>query len=386
MIRFKSAMTTGYLSWYKDLEVKLYGSTEDHVLLSSAVNEPTAMLQRHLQQFQQQQLSKQLGISNAWGHPALIKSIAARYGVAEQRVATTNGVSNGIYLLCRALLSKDDHVVIESPVYEPLIAAADIVGARITYIKRKSPEYYIDPDDLKRSIKPGTALLIISNLHNPSGALLTDDQLKALAQIAQQINPTVKIAVDEVYHDFTFGAQAPAATLDDCFISLNSLTKVYGLGCVHTGWILADRSIIEKVKRLQLLVEGSGAKLLEGFASFIIENLDEYWDRAVELVSNNRQILVQYLKPLVHDGILSGTIPAHGCIYFPKVANADDTQTLVKLLAEKYRVFVVPGHFFGEPKHVRMGFGAATEKLQSGLERLTGAVHALAEQPGHESP
>jgi aspartate/methionine/tyrosine aminotransferase len=371
-------MIANYLSWYKDLEVKLYGSTEDHVLLSSAVSEPTGMLQRHLQQFQHRQLSKQLGVSNAWGHPALIKSIAARYGLAEQRVATTNGASNGIYLLCRALLSSNAHVVIESPVYEPLIAAADIVGARISYIKRRPPEYLIDLDDLKSVIKPGTALLFISNLHNPSGALLTDDQLKALARAAQQINPTIKIAVDEVYHDFTFGAQAPAATLDDCFISLNSLTKVYGLGCVHTGWILADRSIIEKIRRLHLLVEGSGAKLLEGYASFIIENLDEYWNRAIELVSNNLQILVQYLKPLVNDGTLSGTIPEYGCIYFPRVAKVDDTQTLVKKLAEKYRVFVVPGHFFGEPKHIRIGFGEKTEKLRTNLERFTGAVYALA--------
>jgi aspartate/methionine/tyrosine aminotransferase len=371
-------MTTGYLAWYKDLEVKLYGSTVDHLLLSSAVSEPTGMLQKHLQQFQRRQLSKQLGVSNVWGHPALIKSIATRYNVAEQRVTTTNGVSNGIYLLCRALLSNNAHVVIESPVYEPLIAAADIVGARITHVTRRPPDYTIDLDDLKRVIKPDTALLFISNLHNPSGALLSNDQLKALARAAQQINPTIKIAVDEVYHDFTFGAQAPAATLDDCFISLNSLTKVYGLGCVHTGWILADRSVIEKIRRLQLLVEGSGAKLLEGFASFIIENLGEYWNRAIELVSNNRQILVQYLKPLVNDVILSGTIPEHGCIYFPRVAKVDDTQTLVKKLAEKYRVFVVPGHFFGEPKHIRMGFGEETEKLRSSLEKLTEAVYALA--------
>ncbi len=379
-------MTTGYLSWYKDLEVKLYGSTVDHLLLSSAVAEPTGMLQKHLQQFQQQQMSKQLGVSNAWGHPALIKSIAARYGVAEQRVATTNGVSNGIYLLCRALLSSNAHVVIESPVYEPLIAAANIVGARITHITRRPPEYVIDLDDLKGVIKPDTALLFISNLHNPSGAMLTDEQLKALARAARQINPTIKIAVDEVYHDFTFGFQAPAATLGDCFISLNSLTKVYGLGCVHTGWILAESSIIDKVKHIHLLVEGSGAKLLEGFASFIIENLDEYLVRAIGIVSDNRQILVQYLKPLWDDALLLGTIPEYGCIYFPKVAKVDDTQTLVKRLAEKYRVFVVPGHFFGEPKHIRIGYGEETEKLRTSLEKFTGAVYALAKQPAHDFP
>ncbi len=330
-----------------------------------------------MHKFQAKGVESYLDVSNAWGHPALIKSIANRYDVDEQRVATTNGASNGIYLLCRALLSKDDHVIIESPAYEPLVATADSVGSRITYWKRKPPEYLFDYDDLKRTVKPDTTLLIISNLHNPSGALPRDDQLKELACVAQQVNPTIKIAVDEVYHDFTSGTQMPAATLDDCFISLNSLTKVYGLGCVHTGWILAERAVIDKIKRVQLLVEGSGAKLLEGFVSFIIENLDEYLNRAVEIVSKNRRLLVQYLRPLLSDGILSSKIPKYGCTYFPRILGVNDSWMFIEKLAEQYQVYVVPGRFFGEPEHIRIGFGEKPEKLKTSLEKFTEAAYAL---------
>ena len=376
----ESAVTTGYLTWYKDLEVKLYGSTVDHVLLSSAVSEPTYLLRQHLQQYQEQHLPERLEVPNAWGHPALIKSIAVRYGVEEQRIATANGVSNGIYLLCRALLASNDHVVIESPVYDPLVAAVDIVGSRITYVTRKPPQYLIDPDDLRRAVRSDTALLLISNLHNPSGALLTDEQLMELASVAQRINPAIRIAVDEVYHDFAHGAQAPAATLGDCFISLNGLTKVYGLGCLHTGWILAEPSIIDKIKRVRLVVEGSGAKLLEGLASFIIENLDTYLDRAMKLVSVNRQVLSQFLSPIVKDGLLSGDIPRYGCIFFPEVTRRNDTGTLSRELAEKHLVHVVPGDFFGSPGHIRIGFGGHTEKLQTSLEKLAHGLYLLIKQ------
>jgi len=372
-------MITNYLSWYKDLEVKLQGRADTHLFLSSAVYEPTDILAKHLHWFHETELITNLDVSNAWGHPALIESIAVRYGIDAQKVLTTNGVSNAIYLLCRALLSANAHVVVESPTYEPLLSGADIVGSKIACLKRRPPNYPIDLDDLKRAVRSDTTLLFISNLHNPSGELLRDDSLRELAREAQLISPNIKIVVDEVYHDFVFGSQMPAATLNDCFISLNSLTKVYGLGCVHCGWILAAPTIIDKVRCLQLLVEGSGAKLLEGIASFIIRHSDEYLDRSARLVSHNRQLLFQYLKPLIHDGVLSGGVPEYGCMYFPRINGVKDIQKFTRRLAEKYRVYMTPGYFFGEPGHLRIGFGSESEQLRKGLERFTEAVYALVE-------
>jgi len=372
-------MITNYLSWYKDLEVKLQGRADTHLFLSSAVCEPTDILAEHLRKFHKTELRANLDVSNAWGHPALIESIAIRYGIDAQKVITTNGVSNAIYLLCRALLSANAHVVVESPAYEPLLVGADVVSSEITRLKRRPSDYPIYLDDLKRAVRPDTTLLFISNLHNPSGELLRDDSLRELAREAQRISPNIKIVVDEVYHDFVFGSQMPAATLNDCFISLNSLSKVHGLGCVHCGWILAEPAIIDKVRRVQLLVEGSGAKLLEGIASFIIRHSDEYLDRSVRLVSHNRQLLFQHLTPLIGDGALSGGIPEYGCIYFPRINGVKDTKKFTRRLAEKYRVYMTPGYFFGEPGHLRIGFGSESEQLRKGLERFTEAVYALVE-------
>ncbi len=370
-------MIANYLPWYNDLEVKLQRSEDTHLFLSSAVCEPTDILTGHLRRFHETELRAHLDVSNAWGHPALIQSIADRYGVGTQRVLTTNGVSNAIYLLCRALLSANTHVVVESPTYEPLVSAADIVGSRIASLQRRPPGYQIDLNDLKRALRADTMLLLLSNLHNPSGQLLLDDSLKELAREAQSISPNIRIVVDEVYRDFVFDNRKPAATLDDCFISLNSLTKVYGLGCVHCGWILAEPAIIDRVRHLQLLVEGSGAKLLEGIASFIIRRLDEYLDRSAKLLSHNRRLLFQHLSPLIRDGVLSGGVPQYGSMYFPGLSNVSDTQTFAEKLAEKYRVYVVPGRFFGEPGHVRMGLGGESERLRKGLERFAEAAYAL---------
>lgn len=370
-------MIINFLRWYKDLEVKLQVSEDNCILISSAVCEPTDILRKHIYQFQQNGISTFLEISNAWGNPLLIESIAKRYNVDPQNVISTNGVSNAIYLLCQTLLSKGDQVVVESPVYEPLLASPDFLGSKITCLKRRPPDYLINLEDIKNTLNSKTKLIFITNLHNPTGTLLSNDYLMELAREAKTINPNINIVVDEIYHDFVYGRQVPAATLDDCFISLNSLTKVYGLGCVHCGWIIARPEIIEKVKQLQVLIEGSNSKLLEAISSIIVKNLDEYLDCSLRLVSKNRELLCEYLEPLIENEILSGKIPEYGCIYFPKTIGVSDTQTFTKILSDKYQVYVVPGKFFGEPGHIRIGFGEKTEKLKISLEKFTEAFLAL---------
>jgi aspartate/methionine/tyrosine aminotransferase len=370
-------MNINYLSWFKDLEVRLQNVPGAHFLMSSSVCEPTDVLKKHLDKFLQSDLSAILSVPNGWGYPALEENIARRYGVLSENVAATNGVSNAIYLLCRLLLSGGNHVVIESPAYEPLVASPDFIGCGISFLKRRPPDYSVDPDDLKAVVKPNTKLVILSNLHNPSSALLPDDLLVELAGEARKISSDIKIVVDEVYHDFVSRSVLPAATLDDCFISLNSLTKAYGLGSLHTGWIIAEPEIVKNIKRLQTLIEGSGAKLLEAFVSVIIANLDEYWERSASVMSENRKLLHNYLKPFFDSGIFTGRIPERGCIYFPRVNGVDNTDELVEDLAEKHSVYIVPGRFFGEPGSIRIGFGAESRKLEQSLGVFVRAVNSI---------
>jgi len=369
-------MNINYLSWFKDLETRLHGRTDLYILLSSSINEPTDLLLEHLKLFHGE-AKKRLDVPNLLNHPFLVNGIAKRYNVFPQDILVTHGVSNAIYLVCRALLSKNDHVVIESPVYEPIMATPDFIGSKITYLKRKLPEGKIDIDELKNIIKPATKLVLISNLHNPSGALLNEDNLKTIADAAREKNENIKILVDEIYQDFAYGEERPAATLDDCFISLNSLTKVYGLGVIHCGWVIADPEIIGKVQQVQVLAEGSGSRLLESFASFIMEDLDRYLDRSARIVSQNREILSQQVKPLLDRSILSGFVPRLGCIYFPKINGIEDTEMLTKKLAQEFRVYVTPGRFFGEPGHIRIGFGGESDNLNACLERFVEGVLSL---------
>ncbi len=370
-------MLTDYLQWYKDLELNLHGQSGVHRLFSSSVSEPRQLLERHLQEFSHRGMSAFEHLSSVWGHPAVAANVASRYDVDPRHVLITNGVSNAVYLLSRALLKTGSQVTVESPAYEPLVASPDLIGARIGRLRRSPPDYQIDPEEVTRFVNRATDLIIISNLHNPSGAFLSNETLTETLRRARAVNPRVMIVVDEVYHDFVGDRQAPAATLDEGFISLNSLTKVYGLGCLHCGWIMAQPDVIAEVRRLQMVVEGSYARLLEDIVAFVTARLDEYLDRARAIVERNRVVVLRHVRPFIESGLLGGDVPDKGCIYFPEVRTAMDGDVMVERLGQQFGVYVVPGRFFGDPGRVRLGFGGPSQDLPSALERFLEACRSL---------
>jgi len=369
-------MKIDYITWMKNLDQELFKKDDVYPLLSSAVYPPTDLLLEHLGLFPDE-AKERMDESYAYGLTRLIENIAARYGAKPENVYTTNGTSNGIYLVCHLLLDQNSQVVIESPVYEPLIAAPDFIGCKISYLKRRPPDYLIDLDELSQAIKRDTRLIILANPHNPSGTLLNDDYLLKIAETSKAKNKNIKILIDEIYHDFVPGQTKPAALLDDCFITLNSLTKVYGLGSIHCGWVIAEQEIIDKIKRLHVLIEGCGSRLLDSFTSLIIEKLDIYLNRSHKLIAENRKILTKIIQPLLNQGLIAGAIPPYGCIYFPKISYLTDAGSFTKELAHKYKVFVVSGHFFNEPGRIRMGFGDDSNRLRRNLHKFVETVSII---------
>ncbi len=366
-------MDDKYLHWMKELEIATTNRSDVHLLLASSVSQPNELLMADLKLFSEQ-IDTRIPFSNAYGHPLLINAIAKRYGVSYGNVAITNGVSNGIYLICRALLDKGDHVIVETPVYQSLKMVPEMIGAEISFAERGAPDYDLDIEQVINYLKPSTKMILMTNLHNPTGAFTSDDQLLELARAAKGKNPDIKIFVDEIYRDFLPGDISCAYELDDCFISLNSLTKVYGLGIIHQGWLIADEKIINKIKLLQNLVEGAGSRLLESFASLIVENLESYRERALELMRLNAEILSQCLQPIVDKGLIAGMFPQYGCVYFPKVNSISSTDKLVQQLIDQYQIYIVAGKFFDSTDHIRIGFGGESGQSRKSLGRFAEAL------------
>lgn len=368
-------MRTDYLTWVKNLDKELRGRQDCCRLYDSSIHEPAETLCEEIKRT----CSKEdlLREPNPWGHPGLIEAIAKKYGISdENRVLVTTGASLAIFLICRALLEKRDQVVVEDPAYQPFLAAPESIGAKVIPLKRTGDDFQVDSDELQSLVTPQTRLIILSNLHNPSSAFLTDGVLHSIAAIAHKVN--AKVLVDEVFHDFVEDRQRPAATLDDTFISINGLSKVYGLSTLRCGWIIASPEVIGEIRRFQVLVENIGSRLTQAIASVVLNNASVYREHWSRVVSRNREIVREVLGPVQQ--LLAGDVPSDGCIFFPKVAGVKDISVFTKRL-EARGVFVVPGKFFGDPARIRIGFGGKSAELRRGLEILAEEIKSV--EHGH---
>ena len=219
-----------------------------------------------------------------------------------------------------------------------------------------------------------TWTIILTNTHNPTGAQMRDQELKRILEIAKKRNRNVKILVDEVYHRFVVENNGSAATLDDGFVSINSLSKVFGLWILRCGWIVADPDLIKRFLKIFVSTENVGSPLNESVSNLVFQHLKDYKDYSRDLLSQNRLILQETMNPLLEEAFIEGDIPEHGCIYFPKLAGMEDTRTFTQSLSQNQDVFMTPGHFFGAPQHVRIGFGCQSEVLREGLKKFDSEI------------
>jgi len=176
--------------------------------------------------------------------------------------------------------------------------------------------------------------------------------------------------VDEVYLDFLEVRPPPAFLLDNGFITVSSLTKVYGLSILRCGWIAAEETILRQIRYNQVFVDGIGSRYLEALSTIVMENLDEYRTLSRNVVLKNRQVLSEMMPPPLKKGKIFGSLPDAGCLYFPEIPGIKNTDALVNYLEKEHKVCVAPGRFFGKANHIRIGFGGSPNKLREGLKRF----------------
>jgi aspartate/methionine/tyrosine aminotransferase len=295
----------------------------------------------------------------------LRKAIADRHGVSPDCVVTADGTSMANFLALATLIAPGDEVLVEQPVYEPLLAAIRFLGAEIIRFERRAEEgFRLDPARVARAATPRTSLIVITNLHNPSSAFADEE---ALARIGA-IGP--RILVDEVYLDSAFAPRPRSAFHVGRFVSTSSLTKVYGLSGIRCGWILAEPELAEKMWRLNELFGVAQAHAAERLGCIAFEHLDRIAAGTPALLQRNRDIAAAFLAGR---NDLEIALPEAGITLFPRLLGGD-VDSLHALLLSRYDTSIVPGKWFEMPQHFRIGLGAPTELFEEGLARLGAAL------------
>jgi aspartate/methionine/tyrosine aminotransferase len=308
------------------------------------------------------------------GYGPLVEAIADQYGTSPDRVATAGGTSGANFLTYVALLRPGDEVLIEQPAYDPLLGAPRVVGATVTRFERRFEDgYRLDPDAIRAAIAPRTRLIVITSPHNPSGVVASEEELRAVADLAESSG--IHVLVDEVYLDSVYQDRPPmAASISDLFISTSSLTKSYGLAGLRAGWLIAAPEVAEAVRRARDVVDAVGAYPSDRLATLAFEQLDRFTERARSILEPNLATLIEFAESRSE---LEWIPPSGGTVGFPRIGGIDDAGPFVDRMLHEYEIGLVPGRFFQSPAHFRIAFGGPADILAGGLDALGRALDSL---------
>jgi aspartate/methionine/tyrosine aminotransferase len=313
------------------------------------------------------------GADDATAPQRWTEAIARRMEAPIECVAPTLGTTHGIWTTYAATLSAGDDVLVESPAYEPLVRAAQGLGARVVHFERApSTGARVDPAAIDRAMTERTKLVVVSNLHNPTGAYVDD---ATLAEVARGVGARgALLMVDEVYRDLVDGdgVKSPSAFhLAPNVITTSSLTKVYGLGWVRAGWVLAPKEIAARVRDATLHSVGGISPATASMGLVALAHMKEVHARTVAARASDAKAAARVRSFVDARRHLSWRQERGSIFGFVIDARGRDLRPTIERAVREQQVIVAPGAFFGMPSAFRIRYGAIDlDVLDEGLRRL----------------
>ncbi len=205
-------------------------------------------------------LAGRTGYSNGRGEAPVLQALAAKYSARSGRAVGTDqfiwvpGTQSALYLLLMALVETGDEVLVADPCYATYHGLVRATGAvTVPVALREDRGFRLDADDLARAVTPATRLIFLNSPHNPTGAVLTRDDVRAIGRVAQAHD--LWILSDEVYASLIFDGPAAAsfaspfdeADLADRTVLASSLSKSHAAPGFRAGWCAGPAAFISRL-------------------------------------------------------------------------------------------------------------------------------------------
>lgn len=301
-----------------------------------------------------------LGYTESPGHPLLRKEIAHLYtSLNSDQILILAGAEEGIYCAMRVLVKPGDHVITIDPCYQSLATLPESFGAMITAIQLKPENHWkLDLEEVQKAFQPNTKLLILNYPHNPTGALLEKKVLEGL--IAQARKNGAYIFCDEVYRYLEIDETQRMPSIADAYekgISLNVMTKSFGLAGLRIGWIATrDASFLHEVGSYKLYTSICNSAPSEILAIIALRAKEKVLERNREIVLQNLQILEAFIKR--NQQYVSWVRPQSGTMAVLKLLLPLSIEDFAEDLVRFEGVLIMPGSVFDLPENFfRIGFG-----------------------------
>jgi aspartate/methionine/tyrosine aminotransferase len=316
----------------------------------------------------------ELGSNAQYGADELKNTLCLMYTCTNENIVTTTGASEANFLVFSSLLGKGDEFIIEQPAYQPMWLTPEMLGARRVILPRRFDQRFrVQPETLERLITKKTKLVVLTNLHNPSGMLMDQATIKEISQIATDHG--IYVLVDEIFLHGSFSPQPSSFGIPNVIVT-SSATKIYGLGGLHSGWIIAPEDVARLCQRTKAHTTGASSYTSEIMTARILHAArDELRERFLKRAKTNLGYLETWMDQ--HPEFFEWCRPDGGLVCFPKYTMNMPSMDLCKYLLKTQGVLINPGTYFDHDGFVRISYGCDTRILQDALDALEKGLRDL---------
>jgi len=298
----------------------------------------------------------------------LYKAISSAYKVKQDRIGLTCGAQSANFTFFQSCLGRGDSVAVESPTYAPIRACANaLFKSTLTVARRREVGYAVDQGTYQAALRKGAKAVALTNLHNPSAKMLSDDALANLLEEAEARGALV--LVDEVYREMAHGRPPKAAfELGGNGVTTNGLSKLWGLGGLRIGWLIGPEDVVRKVTDARLYSSWHLPTRPMALAIQAIKKREWFRKRVLEVAKRNLPII----KDWASEERRVELVQPDGCLHLLlRLPPGMDDEKFAERLLKRHRTAVCPGRYFGEGGSVRVTYSCESEDLRKGLDQIS---------------
>ena len=315
-----------------------------------------------------------------FGEPKLRQVIADQSGaanIAADDIIVTAGAAGALFLLSSSLLEPGDRLVVAMPNYATNYETPHAIGADVVYVEQTiDDDFALNVVAYEAAVTPATKLISITTPHNPSGTVVSTEDLDRLIALAEKND--CLLLVDETYREMGYGEVLPlAASRSPRVISVSSMSKSWGVPGIRVGWLVCrDHDVITRLIAGKEQIAITGSVVDEEIAYQILSNRERIWPGIKAEIDDGLTVMEEWIES---EQRVRWVRPLAGAACIIDVTGATDEQmhNIYAALRDEYRLWVAPGYWFKMPlSHIRIGFcwEKTAADTRRGLDLLSQAL------------
>lgn len=320
------------------------------------------------------------------GEPALRQAIALKLQQDNQlcyeakNVIVTNGGKHSLFNLMLAIIETGDEVIIPAPYwlsYPEMVKLAE--GTPVIVETTAATDYKITPAQLQAAITPRTKLFVLNSPSNPTGAVYTPEEIRALAEVV--VKNDILVVSDEIYEKILYDGTehlSIGAVSEEAFkrtIISNGFAKSYSMTGWRVGYLAGPEALIKATDTIQGHSTSNVCTFAQYGAIAALQDSQDCIQTMLTAFTERRKVIVEGINAIPK---LSCPTPLGAFYVFVDVSQTGlDSLTFSDKLLESQEVAVIPGVAFGDDQCIRLSYATDLKTIEKGLERLGKFVSSL---------